>query len=112
MSAQVKRCREPFAVTIDGMIRVISAGQVISTDDPAYTKATAQHFEDVDLYVAEQTSRRNQAAGIEEATAEPGEKRAVRGRGAKQTEPEPKVTDGEGPSPVNAGSSDKPPAKS
>lgn len=85
--AQVKRCKDPFAVTIDGMIRVVSAGQVISTDDPAYTKDTAEHFEDVDVFVADQASKRKQAAGVEEATAAPGEKRSVRpARGQKASD--------------------------
>ncbi|HEX3778434.1 MAG TPA: hypothetical protein VHX38_02120 [Pseudonocardiaceae bacterium] len=77
--ADVKRCKTPFATTIDGMIRVVSAGQIVSTSDPAYTKGTAEHFEDVDVYVAGQESKRRQAAGVEEATSVPGEKRSVRG---------------------------------
>lgn len=74
----IKRCKEPFALTVDGVIRVISAGAIVSTEDPAYTKSTAAHFEDVDVYVADQTTKRQQASGVEQATAVPGEKRSVK----------------------------------
>lgn len=95
--ADVKRCRTPFATTIDGMIRVVSAGQIVSTSDPAYTKGTAEHFEDVDVYVAGQESKRRQAAGVEEATAAPGEKRGVRGRGKATDSDAAADTDGGDP---------------
>jgi hypothetical protein len=81
MAAQIKRCREPFATEVDGMTRVIAAGQLVSTDDPAYTKGTAAHFEDIETHVAAATVKRAAAAGkgsgVEQATAGPGEKRDV-----------------------------------
>lgn len=83
----IKRCKEPFALTVDGVIRVISAGAIVSTDDPAYTKSTAAHFEDVDVYVADQTTKRQQASGVEQATAAPGEKRSVKPADPKSTAP-------------------------
>jgi hypothetical protein len=61
------------------MTRVIAAGVVISTDDPAYSKATAELFESVDVYVAEQAKRQAKATGkvVESTSAAPGERRDV-----------------------------------
>ena len=86
--AEIKRCKEPFAGDIDGMTRVVAAGQLVSTDDPAYSKGTAEHFEAVAFHVAEQESRRARASGVESATAVPGEKRSLLGRlrGSSQDE--------------------------
>ena len=84
--ADIKRCKIPFAFDDNGMTRVIAAGSLVSTDDSAYTDATAEHFEDIDVHVEAQTKRREKAAGVEQATAEPGEKRNVtppRGRPSK-----------------------------
>ncbi|MGD6761356.1 hypothetical protein ACOKM5_20695 [Streptomyces sp. BH097] len=75
--AEIKRCREPFAIEVDGITRVIAAGALVSTDDPAYTRGTRAHFDDVTVHVDTETSRRAAAAGgpVEEATAAPGELR-------------------------------------
>ncbi|MGW1801540.1 hypothetical protein ACWCQN_37895 [Streptomyces sp. NPDC001984] len=75
--AEIKRCKDPFAIEQDGMIRVVTAGALVSTDDPAYSKRTRDHFEDVDAFVAKQAEGRARAAGkgVEQATAGPGEKR-------------------------------------
>lgn len=84
--AEIKRCKTPFAIEENGMTRVIAAGSLVSTDDSAYSENTAEHFEDVDVHVETQTKRRARAAGVEQATAEPGEKRNVtppRGRQGK-----------------------------
>lgn len=79
MAAEIKRCREPFATEIDGITRVISAGELVSTDDPAYSRATRIHFEDVALHVGQQAGRRARASGaaVEQATADPGEPRSL-----------------------------------
>jgi hypothetical protein len=85
--ADIKRCKMPFAFDDNGMTRVIAAGALVSTDDAAYTAGTAEHFEDLDVHMEEQTKRRVKASGVEQATAEPGEKRNVtapRGRQNKQ----------------------------
>lgn len=85
--AQIKRCKEPYAISIDGVTRVVTAGTLVSTDDPLYTRGTAQHFDDIDDFMTESTDRRNRATGVEEATAAPGEKRATRsGRGQKASD--------------------------
>jgi hypothetical protein len=89
MAAEIKRCREPFATEIDGITRVISAGELVSTDDPAYSRGTRIHFEDVALHVGQQAGRRARASGVavEQATADPGEPRSL-------TPPAPDPADG------------------
>jgi hypothetical protein len=87
--ADLKRCKTPFATTVDGMVRVVTAGAIVSTDDPAYTKGTAEHFEDIETYAADQAGKRRQAAGVEDTSAAPGEKRSLLGkiRGSAPAEP-------------------------
>lgn len=77
MAAEIKRCREPFAIEVDGITRVIAAGDLVSTDDAIYSKATREHFESVAAHVTQQAGRRAAAAGsgVEAATAAPGEVR-------------------------------------
>lgn len=78
--AEIKRCKTPFAVEDEatGATRVIAAGELVSTDDPAYTDDTAEHFEDIEVHTTEQAKRRARAAGtVEDATADPGEKRTL-----------------------------------
>lgn len=77
MAAEIKRCREPFATEVDGITRVVSAGELVSTDDPVYSRGTRAHFEDVAVHVGQRNSRRAAAAGgtVEQATNDPGEPR-------------------------------------
>jgi hypothetical protein len=63
MAAEIKRCRDPFAIEVDGITRVVAAGELVSTEDPAYSKATRGHFEDVAVHVGQQTERRAAAGG-------------------------------------------------
>lgn len=79
MAAEIKRCREPFATEVDGITRVVSAGELVSTDDPVYSRATRGHFEDVAVHVGQRAGRRAAAAGaaVEQATADPGEARTL-----------------------------------
>ncbi|MCT9932442.1 hypothetical protein N5079_19765 [Planotetraspora sp. A-T 1434] len=81
--AEIKRCKTAFATEHNGITRVIAAGELVSTDDPVYSDATAEHFEDIEVHVDEQAGRRAAAEGrpVEQATAEPGEKRTVRATG-------------------------------
>ncbi|MER5601514.1 hypothetical protein [Streptomyces sp. NPDC002265] len=90
MAAQIKRCREPFATEIDGITRVIAAGELVSTDDPAYSRETRIHFEDVAVHVGQQAGRRASASGavVEQATANPGEARTL-----TPPAPDPATTD-------------------
>jgi hypothetical protein len=76
--AEIKRCTEPFAVEIDGVTRVVPAGDVVSTDDPVYNRSTRQHFEGVAVHVGRQAERRAAAVGrVEAATSDPGEPRSL-----------------------------------
>lgn len=85
--AEFKRCKEPFAIALDGLTRVVPAGAVLSTDDPAYNRGTASHFEDLETHVTQETAGRDRAVGrVEEATAEPGVRR-TRGRPRNEEKP-------------------------
>lgn len=69
------RCKHPFAFDVDGVSRVVVVDEVVSTDDPAFTArqelfTNSDLFEPLEDYVARRT-------GVEQATAEPGEKRSV-----------------------------------
>ena len=74
------RCKHPFSFDVDGVSRVVSAGDVVSTADPAF-KDRQELFEPLEPYL-------NRRAGIEQATADPGEKRSVQVP-APMPEPEP-----------------------
>lgn len=102
--ATIKRCNAPFAFSVDGHPRVVVAGEVVSTDDPAYTKERAHMFDDVEVHVAESTKRRDAAEGkvsarvadaapVEQATAAPGEKRTVVRPAVKQASAPPTKKD-------------------
>lgn len=93
MTGQIKRCKDPFATEVDGMIRVVTAGALVNTDDPIYNRGTAVHFEDLDDFMTESASRVNRASGVEAATAVPGEKRSVRGGRNKAADSAPESTD-------------------
>lgn len=82
----VYRAREAFAFTDkQGVPRVVTAGHLMSDDDPNF-KGKEKLFEPVEVAAA-------RAAGVEEATAEPGALRSIiparRARGGKSTKAEP-----------------------
>lgn len=82
----IYRCKEPFRTTVNGVKRIVPAGELVEDSDPVF-KGREHLFEAVDTYV----SRR--VAGVERATAEPGEKRTVgRPRAAKKAAPKPGET--------------------
>lgn len=65
---------------VDGVTRVVSAGELVSSDDPVYTRKTRGHFEDLVAHVDQRSAGRAAAVaggGVEQATAAPGEKRDV-----------------------------------
>ncbi|HEY9353008.1 MAG TPA: hypothetical protein VIP28_07155 [Nocardioides sp.] len=72
----IKRCKAPFSVWTNGVPRVISGGQLVEDSDPVY-KGHEHLFEDVETYMSERSSK------VEQATAEPGEKRAVSPRATR-----------------------------
>lgn len=84
--SEIFRAKEPFACADgNGVVRSIAPGALFSVDDPIY-KGRRHLFEPVEVAAA-------RAAGVEDATAEPGALRSVstvRGRGRKAgVEPEP-----------------------
>lgn len=70
------RCKEPFAVFIDGVPHVVGAGQLVDSDDPVVQGREAM-FEQVDTYMTRHRP-------VEQATAAPGEARTVTKRGARK----------------------------
>ncbi|MEU4133652.1 hypothetical protein [Streptomyces wuyuanensis] len=74
----IKRCKASFAVMVNGAPRVVTAGQLVDDSDPV-VKGREANFEDVDTYVSERKAR------VEQATADPGEKRSVGRPAAKKT---------------------------
>lgn len=72
----IKRCKASFAVIENGAPRVITAGQLVDDKDPV-VKGREANFEDVETYVSDHKPR------VEQATADPGEKRSV-GQPAKK----------------------------
>ncbi len=66
----ILRCKEPFAADIDGVPRVITAGQLVDSTD-AVVKGRERFFEPVDAHMA------RRAREVEQATAAPGERRSL-----------------------------------
>lgn len=67
----IKRAIQPFTAYIDGMPRVIRAGDLVEDTDPVMQGRT-HLFETVEDHVAQ---RQPQQPQVETATAEPGEQR-------------------------------------
>jgi len=66
----IKRVKEPFAALVRGAPRSYTTGQLVDGADPV-VKGREHLFEDVEVHVEAK------AATVEQATAEPGERRAV-----------------------------------
>lgn len=66
----IKRVKEPFAARVGGVPRNYTTGQLLDEADPV-VKGREHLFEDVETHVE---GRREP---VEQATAAPGEKRAV-----------------------------------
>ncbi|MBX6382028.1 MAG: hypothetical protein IRZ07_03490 [Microbispora sp.] len=83
----IKRCKTSFSAIVNGAPRVINEGELVEDGDPILTGREA-HFETVETFMSERPGAVRQP--VEQATAEPGEKRTRR-RAAKsapkQTEP-------------------------
>ncbi|WPP30037.1 hypothetical protein [Streptomyces sp. CL7] len=67
----IKRAIAPFTAYIDGMPRVVRAGDLVEETDPVMQGRT-HLFETVEDHVAQRQPQRPQ---VETATAEPGERR-------------------------------------
>lgn len=70
----IKRCVAAFAASVDGAPRMYTVGLLVDASDPII-KDREHLFEDVETHVAEKAAR--QSPKVEQATAEPGEKRSV-----------------------------------
>lgn len=70
----IKRCVAAFAASVDGVPRMYTVGQLVDASDPVI-KNREGLFEDVETHMADKAAR--QAPRVEQATAEPGEKRSV-----------------------------------
>ncbi len=75
----IKRCKAALILMPGGRPRVISTGDLIDDSDPV-VKGYPQHFEDVETYVSDRSDSQ-----VEQATAEPGEKRSFRKPPARKT---------------------------
>lgn len=67
--ANVYRASSPFIMFNAGIPRAVRVGDLVADDDPAY-EGREQHFEPVEVAAA-------RMAGVESATAVPGEHRSV-----------------------------------
>jgi hypothetical protein len=87
----IKRCVAAFAASVDGVPRMYTVGQLVDASDPVI-KGREALFEDVETHMADKAAR--QAPRVEQATAEPGEKRSVmppRKAAVKKTAAKPPV---------------------
>jgi hypothetical protein len=90
----IKRCTAAFAAKVAGIPRMYTPGQLVDDSDPGI-KGREALFEDVESYMSNKAAR--QAPRVEQATAEPGERRSVTPPVAKKptakkvaSKPEPK----------------------
>lgn len=87
----IKRCTSAFAASVDGVPRMYTVGQLVDASDPVIRGREAL-FEDVETHMADKAAR--QAPKVEQATAEPGERRSVTPRQqAKKTAAKPQSTE-------------------
>lgn len=90
----IKRCVAAFAASVDGVPRMYTVGMLVDASDPA-VKGREALFEDVETHMADKAAR--QAPRVEQATAEPGERRSIARPAAKKAaagKPEPKSDGG------------------
>ncbi|MFC8277191.1 hypothetical protein ACFUJR_32605 [Streptomyces sp. NPDC057271] len=66
----IKRCKASFAVSVNGVPRMVTVGQLLDASDPVI-KGREALFEDAETYVS------GRAPKVEQATSEPGERRSV-----------------------------------
>lgn len=86
----IKRCVAAFAASADGVPRMYTVGMLVDASDPVI-KGREGLFEDVDTHMADKAAR--QAPRVEQATAEPGEKRSVGRPAAKKAAAKPPSTE-------------------
>lgn len=84
--AEVFRCKEPFSANINGVPRALAAGDLVGGDDPVL-KNRLHLFEPVGDFMERREAR------VEQATAEPGTRRARAKRPAARAKPQDKPSD-------------------
>jgi hypothetical protein len=75
----IKRCKASFSAVIGGAPRVINEGTLVEDGDPILT-GREHLFETVETFMSDRS-----APPVEQATAEPGERRTVRKPPARKT---------------------------
>ncbi len=75
----VKRCKDSFAIFVNGAPRMLTAGSLVDDADQVVADYP-NNFEDVETYVSDRSTSQ-----VEQATAEPGEKRNRRAPVRKTT---------------------------
>jgi hypothetical protein len=75
----IKRCKESFAIFVNGAPRMLTAGSLVDDADQVVADYP-NNFEDVESFVSSRS-----APSVEQATAEPGEKRSFRKPPARKT---------------------------
>lgn len=75
----VKRCKAAFVMYEGGRPRVFNPGALLDESDPV-VKEHPGSFEDVETYVSDRAK-----PPVEQATADPGEKRSVRRPARRET---------------------------
>lgn len=82
----VYRCITPFATRVDGVRRVVAAGELVNDNDPVFTADRKGLFEPVQAYVDRIADKRvTSVTAVETATAAPGELRTVTQPPTKRT---------------------------
>lgn len=86
MAKIVYRCKQGLACTVNGNRYHFSGGDLVLEDHPVKPKNNP-NFEEISEYVERISRPRYRGVPIEQATAEPGERRRVgRPRGSKNIE--------------------------
>lgn len=84
MAKTVYRAKQGIALSVEGRRYHFSTGELILEDHPVKPKDHSD-FEEISEYVERTSQPRRRGVLVEQATAEPGEKRSIgRPRGAKK----------------------------
>lgn len=102
VSKPVYRCKQDMVCAVGGQRRHFSRGDLVVEDHPVKPKSNP-NFEEISEYVERTSKPRHRGVVVEQATAEPGEKRRVgRPRGKSKPKPDPVDTPAEQQAPTEA----------
>ena len=73
----IKRAKSSFSAVIGGTPRVVTEGTLVEDGDPIL-RGREHLFETVETFMSDRAPQSTEKAPVEQATAEPGEKRTVR----------------------------------